>query len=109
MIDKLSKRSVEIEAEAKRLGITDGASDATSKATLGAKTRADKQKEMTMPELRRAWAAQLSDGERDALAAVYARQTEGSDKVSAREAVAYAIGHISELVSVAPEREFKRV
>lgn len=105
MIDKFSKRTAQIEAEAKRLGITDPA----AKSRLGAKTRAGKQKDLTMPELRRAWDDQLTDGERDALAAVYARQAEGSKAVTAKEAVAYAIDHLTEQRSMPPEREFKRV
>ena len=38
------------------------------KAELGAKTRSKKQKELTPAELREAWHAQLTDGDRDALA-----------------------------------------
>ena len=48
-----------------------------AKAELGAKTRSKKQKELTLPELREAWDAQLTDGERDALAAVYRREVAG--------------------------------
>ena len=55
VIDKFSKRTTQIEAEAERLGIT----DAADKAELGAKIRAKKQKELTLPELRKAWDAQL--------------------------------------------------
>lgn len=105
MIATFSKRTKQINDEAKRLGID----DAASKAKLGAKVRSKKQKDWTMPELRKAWDAQLSDGERDALAAVYRREAEGSRAVTSREAVAYAIDHVSEQLSVAPEREFKRV
>ena len=47
MIDKFSKRTTQIDAEAERLGIV----DAAEKAELGAKVRAKKQKELTLPEL----------------------------------------------------------
>lgn len=105
MIDKFSKRTAHIEAEAEERGIT----DAAVKATLGAKTRGKKQKELTMPELRTAWYAQLTDRERDALAAVYRHEVEGGQEVTAAEAVEYAIAHCSEQLSVIPERELKRV
>ena len=103
--DKFSKRTDEIEAEAERRGIV----DARQKAELGAKTRSRKQKELTPAELRKAWDAQLTDGERDALAAVYRGDVPPSSPVAARDAVAFAIDHCSEKLSVIPERELKRV
>jgi conjugative relaxase-like TrwC/TraI family protein len=105
MVDKFKKRTDEVEDEAARRGIV----DAARKAELGAKTRSKKQKELTPAELRVAWDAQLSDGERDALAAVYARGIAPGKEVTAQEAVAYALAHISEKLSVFPERELKRV
>ena len=79
MIDKFNKRTDEVEDEAARRGII----DAVRKAELGAKTRSKKQKELTLPELREAWDAQLTDGERDALAAVYRREASGGPAVTA--------------------------
>jgi conjugative relaxase-like TrwC/TraI family protein len=105
MIDKFSKRTALIEAEAEKRGITDEA----EKAELGAKLRGKKLKDLKMPELRKAWDAQLTDDERDALAAVYRREASGSAEVTAAEAVAFAIDHLSEKLSVFPERELKRV
>ena len=61
------------------------------KAELGAKTRSKKQKELTPAELRGAWDAQLTDAERDALAAVYRREAAGGAEVTPAEAVAFAI------------------
>jgi hypothetical protein len=104
-IDKFSKRTDEIDREASDKNITEPG----RKAALGAKTRSKKQKELARDQLRAAWDAQLTDGERDALAAVYRRETAPGEKVSAAEAVRYAIAHVSEKLSVAPEREFKRV
>ena len=92
MIGKFSKRTDEIETEAERQGIV----DARQKAELGAKTRSRKQKELTPAELRKAWDAQLTDDERDALAAVYRREPPPSSPVAAMDAVAFAIAHCSE-------------
>jgi conjugative relaxase-like TrwC/TraI family protein len=105
MIDKFSKRTNEVEDEAARKGIV----DAVRKAELGAKTRSKKQKELTPADLRIAWDGQLIDAEREALAAVYRREAEGGPAVTPAEAVAYAIKHVSEKLSVMPERELKRV
>jgi conjugative relaxase-like TrwC/TraI family protein len=104
-IDTFSKRTAQIEAEAEKQGIT----DAAEKAALGAKVRSKKQKELTLPELRKAWDAQLSDGERDALAAVYRKEVPAGEQITPAEAVAFAIAHCSEQESVVPERELKRV
>ena len=105
MIEKFSKRKDEIETEAERQGIV----DARRKAELGAKTRSRKQKELTPEQLRAAWDAQLTDDERDALAAVYRREPPPSSSVAAMDAVAFAIAHCSEKLSVIPERELKRM
>ena len=105
VIDKFSKRTDEIEEEARRLGVI----DAGYKAELGAKTRSKKQKEMTPAELRKAWDAQLTGEERDALAAVYRRDVPEGRNVLPAEAVRFALDHCSENLSVIPERELKRV
>jgi len=105
MIDTFSKRKDEVEDAARRLGITDPA----LKAELGAKTRSKKQKALTMQELREAWDAQLTDGERDALARVYAREIPAGREVTAAEAVEYAIADLSEQLSAFGERELKVV
>lgn len=105
VIDKFSKRTAEIENAADALGITDPG----RKAELGATTRAKKQKELTPEQLRKVWDAQLTDGERDALAKVYRKEIAPGRSVTAKEAVEYAIAHVSEKLSVAPEREWKRV
>jgi conjugative relaxase-like TrwC/TraI family protein len=105
VIDLFSKRTDEIEAAAERLGIT----DAKRKGELGAKTRSKKKKELTPDQLRVAWDAQLSNAERKALAAVYARDVAGRPVVTPAEAVSFAIRHLSEQQSVFPERELMRV
>ena len=105
VIDRFSKRTLEVESEADRLGLAGG----KLKAGLGAKTRSRKQKELTPAELRDAWFAQLSGDDRDALAAVYRRGWPAAEPVAAKDAVAYAIAHASERLSVMPERELKRL
>ena len=104
-IDKFSKRTALIEAEAEKRGITDEA----EKAGLGAKLRVKKHKDLKMSELRKAWDAQLTDAEREALAAVYGKESGQSKEVTPAEAVAFAIAHLSEKLSAFPERELKRV
>jgi conjugative relaxase-like TrwC/TraI family protein len=105
LISKFKKRTDEIEDEAARRGIT----NATRKAELGAKTRKRKQKELTPDELRQAWDDQLDDSDRDALAGVYAHAVPADRKVTAAEAVAFAIAHLSEQRSVFAERELLKV
>ena len=64
-VEKFSRRSALIDAEALRLGIDDVA----SKSKLGRRTREAKSKEpVTMAELRSEWNARLTDDERSALA-----------------------------------------
>lgn len=99
-----SKRTNEIEEEARRLNITDEG----LKAGLGAKTRAAKQKELTPDQLRAAWFDQLDDGERDALAKTFGGQVEQGRQVTAQEAMTFAIGHLSEQRSIFAERELLR-
>jgi conjugative relaxase-like TrwC/TraI family protein len=105
VIDTFSKRTRQIEEEAERLGIT----DAEKKSALGAKTRAKKQKELTPDELRAVWDAQLTDAEREALAAVYRKEIAPGEPVTAEQSVAHAVGHCFERESVVPEREIRRV
>jgi TrwC relaxase/AAA domain len=105
MIDTFSKRKYQVEDAARRLNITDPA----EKGELGKKTRSKKQKELTMPELREAWWAQLNDDERDALGRVYARAIAAGREVTAAEAVEYAIAHLTEQRSAVGERELKAV
>jgi conjugative relaxase-like TrwC/TraI family protein len=105
VIDKFSKRTDEIEAAAEKLGIT----DAKRKGELGAKTRSKKNKELTPEQLRAAWLAQLTDGERDALARVYGQEIPAGKEVTAKEAVGFALAHLSEQLSAFPERELMRV
>ena len=103
--ERFSKRTGEIEAEARRLDIDDPA----RKAELGAKTRSGKQKELTPDELREGWHAQLKPAEWDALDAVARKTLPPAHVVTAQEAAAFAVAHCSERLSVIPERELVRV
>jgi conjugative relaxase-like TrwC/TraI family protein len=105
VIDKFSKRTRQIEAEAERRGIT----DPERKSELGAKTRAKKQKELTPEQLRALWDEQLTGAERQALAAVYRREIAPGVPVTVGQAVTHAVGHCFERESVVPEREIRRV
>src|SRR4051794_3372870 len=67
LIGKFSKRTDVIEAEARRLNIT----DREIKDGLGAKTRRKKEKELGEDQLRAEWDAQLTDEEREALQRLY--------------------------------------
>lgn len=72
LIGKFSQRTAEIEAEAKRRGITDQA----EKAKLGARTREAKVK-VSRDELLAEWKARLTDAERAALEQVRAGAATG--------------------------------
>ena len=80
VIDKFSKRTERIEAEAEKLGITDPG----RKAELAGKTRSKKQKGLTTTELRQAWDAQLTDAERRSLDAVYRKEIVARPRKSRR-------------------------
>jgi TrwC relaxase/AAA domain len=105
MIDTFTKRSEEIEAEHRRRMRDDPAYREAYKHELAAKTRSKKPKELTPEQLRAAWDAQLTDGERDALAAVYRREHPGSATVTPAQAAGFAIGHCFDKESLVPERK----
>ncbi|AMV40245.1 MobF family relaxase [Planctomyces sp. SH-PL62] len=109
VIDRFSKRSEEVQEAHEEKRKNDPTYREEYKHELGAKTRSGKQKELTPAELRAAWEGQLSDADRQALAAVYGRRIAPDARVSASEAVSYAVHHCFEKASVVPERELKRV
>lgn len=103
VVQKFSRRTAQIEAKAKELGIT----DPEQKGELGAKTRNRKQKQLGMGELRELWQARLTPQESEAVQALADRI--GSEPLPqgssvAKEAVTRAIGHVFERKSVIPER-----
>lgn len=105
MIDTFSKRRDQVLDKAEELGIT----DKRRISELTPATRSKKDKELSKPELREKWDAQLTDAEREALAAFYRRERAGGAEVTAAQAVAFALDHLSEKLSVFPEREIQRV
>jgi conjugative relaxase-like TrwC/TraI family protein len=96
-----SRRSEVIEAEAQRLGIT----SAKAKGELGARTRKKKDPD-TLPisELRKLWAARLSDGEGDGLKRLRNAGQE-STSLDASASMDYALSHCFERQSALPEKE----
>jgi conjugative relaxase-like TrwC/TraI family protein len=101
-IGKFSRRTAEIEAEAKRKGIVDPA----EKAGLGAKTRQRKVKQLGFDELRAEWRSRLSGDEWAAIGAVAFRVGDkaiGEEARAPLEAVRHA-DHWFERKSVVPER-----
>ena len=87
--DEFSRRTEIIEAEAKRRGIT----DAETKSKLGQWTREAKPEEqMDVRELRKAWLARVSQGERDAIhGARSGQETLGLDAQQAVDFRAFAL------------------
>lgn len=106
---KFSKRTDEVEAEHRERLANDPDYRPEDKFELGQKTRSKKDKELTLGQLRDAWGDQLSEAEREALAAVYRRDGDADAAITPGEAVAFAVAHLSEKLSVFPERELMRV
>ena len=105
LISTFSKRTGEIEEEARRLDITDEG----RKSRLGATTRSKKDKVMTPEELHEDWHSQLTDEQRDAFGRARRKEFAQARAVTAREAVAFAVEHCFYQYSVVPERELQRV
>lgn len=103
-LKKFSRRTELIEERAREKGIT----DPESRSELGAKTREQKVKDLTMDELREQWASRLSPEELAAMQAARDRVAADSlpeDDRATKEAVARAVGHSFERSSVVPERK----
>ena len=102
-LEKFSRRTQRIEQLAADRGIT----DPEAKAELGAKTRSNKAKELSMAELETVWHERMSKDERSRLDAI-AKRIGGKpikeSKQLARDAVGRAMVHSFERQSVLPER-----
>jgi conjugative relaxase-like TrwC/TraI family protein len=95
-----SRRTEEIEEEAKRRGIT----SAKAKGELGARTRNKKDPDGPgLAELRKRWLKKLTEGQRDAI--VNARHGQESTALDASKAMDYALAHSFERQSALPEKE----
>jgi conjugative relaxase-like TrwC/TraI family protein len=100
LTNRFSQRTEIIEAEAKRLGIT----DAKVKGGLGRRTREKKDAgPQSMGELRHCWNEQITDAERVSL--VNAKAGQVTNSPGAKEAVDYALSHNLERASVVPEKQ----
>jgi conjugative relaxase-like TrwC/TraI family protein len=101
--DKFSRRTELIEAEAKRLGIT----DEKAKEKLGRRTREKKnEKELSLAELRKEWAARLSDEDKAGISE--ARRGKETTTLTADQAMDFALSHCFERGSAIPEKELLR-
>jgi conjugative relaxase-like TrwC/TraI family protein len=97
-VAKFSRRTEIIEAEAKKLGIT----DAKLKGKLGARTREKKNEEPAgMPDMRQEWNERLTAEERAAI--VGARRGRGTTSLDAAPAMDYSLSHCFERGSAIPE------
>ena len=103
-VDKFSRRTAVIEAEAEKKGIT----DAAAKAQLGRKTRNRKGGEpKSMAELRAEWDARLTDEERLAIKTAGRGLHKGDDAITAEQAKEYALEHSFERASAVSEKRLK--
>jgi len=98
--NEFSRRTQIIEAEAKRLGIT----NPKALRELGRKTREAKpEKPMSMAELREVWNKRLGDGEREAISE--ARAGKDTQALDAGQAVDYAVAHCFERSSAVTKKK----
>lgn len=100
LVDQFSKRTAQIERVALEKGIT----DAKQKDALGAKTRKSKHLGLSMDDLRRAWASQISETEKKALETSRNGKTPPRG-ISGRRAIEHAVQHTFERHSVASDRQ----
>jgi len=102
VLKRFSRRTALIEKVAAEKGIT----DPDRKGELGAETREKKESNLGWEALRKEWNARLTDGERDALAAVHRReQAAARPEREERQAVDHAIDHSFVREAVVPERK----
>ncbi len=102
LLKRYSRRTTLIEKRAAERGI----SDPERKAELGAETREKKGKPVSWGTLRKEWEARLSQGEREALAAVHRRElTLPKPERGEGLAVDHAIDHSFVRDAVVPERK----
>lgn len=103
VIDKFSRRTAEIE----RLAEEKGVKSARAKDMLGAATRENKRKGVTLDTLREEWAEQLNRDEKAALAALHQEKQlrpKYEPEISAPQALDHALGKCFERQSAQPER-----
>jgi conjugative relaxase-like TrwC/TraI family protein len=103
-VEKFSRRTAIIEAEAERLGIQDEA----AKSRLGPKTREAKSKTpASMSELRKEWDSRLSQEERLALSMAGGGLVKGDNAITPSQAKEYALEHSFQNASAVSEKRLK--
>lgn len=106
-LNAFSRRTAQVEQEAKDKGIT----NPKAKDGLGAKTREHKAKHLSLPELRQEWLQRLTQGDaatlRD-LSQLIGGPARTRDPAAVQEGVDHALLHCFERSAVVPERQVLR-
>jgi len=103
-VEKFSRRTAVIEAEAERLGID----DAKSKGQLGRRTREKKSKEpVSMSALRTKWDSRLTPEERLAIKTAGSGLARGDDAITPEQAKEFAMEHSFQNASAVSEKRLK--
>jgi conjugative relaxase-like TrwC/TraI family protein len=103
-VEKFSRRTAIIEAEAERLGI----GDPLAKSKLGRRTREKKGKDRaSMPELHGEWDSRLTPEERLAVRTAGSGWAKGDDLITADQAKNYALEHSFQNASAVSEKRLK--
>jgi conjugative relaxase-like TrwC/TraI family protein len=103
-VEKFSRRTAVIEAEAKRRGIE----DAEAKGKLGRRTREKKSEErLSMPELRTEWDKRLTVEERLAIKTAGSGWASGDAIITPEQAKEYALEHSFQNASTVSEKRLK--
>ena len=101
LVNRFSNRTGEIEKVAQERGITDD----VAKSGLGATTRSNKVKDLSMAELRQEWDGRLSDAERGSFGTIARGQAVSKvPDVSASRAVDYALEKCFTNASITSEK-----
>jgi conjugative relaxase-like TrwC/TraI family protein len=103
LIDKFSRRKEQIEEKARQLGLE----NADAKAELGARTRENKQKNLSFEELQESWRGRMTADEQrqlDVLKRRLGRSSQPLDSTAAARGLEYAVEKHFERKSVVPER-----
>jgi conjugative relaxase-like TrwC/TraI family protein len=103
-VEKFSRRTAVIEAEAEKKNIT----DAAAKAQLGRKTREKKGDDTkSLSELRAEWDSRLTDAERVAICTAGSGLHKGDDAITAEQAKEYALEHSFQNASAVSEKRLR--
>ena len=99
-LEKFSRRTMEIEAKAKELGIT----NAKAKGELGAKIRLAKSKVKERVDLKSVWRKRLTDREATAIKNSKTNRTVSTNPITLERAVSMALAHHLERKSTVPTK-----